>query len=160
MAVSAYPPALLLGLVAAMRTWTPVAAASFHLARADENPLKGTLLSPLASPLSTVAAGAIAAGELVVDKLPIVPHRIRADAWASRIVAGAVAGAAWERASGRTGVAGAVIGGGTAAVATYALYHLRRAAGRHLPDLLLGLVEDAAALCISSALLTSNASRQ
>jgi uncharacterized membrane protein len=157
---SPYIQPALLGIVAAMRTWSPITFVSFRLARERENAVKGTVFSPLASPLVTTTAGAIAATELIADKLPILPNRIRPDAWLARIISGAVAGAAWSRASRGSAIRGAVSGGAAAAVATYALYHLRRAATTrlHIPDPLVALTEDIALLGIGAALLTSDES--
>jgi uncharacterized membrane protein len=154
-----FQPALL-GIVAAMRTWSSITFVSFRLSRDNENAVSGTIFSPLASPLATTTAGAIAASELIADKLPILPNRIRPDIWVGRTIIGAVVGAAWARASRNHTVAGAIAGGAAAAVATYALYHLRRAATTqlHIPDPLVGLTEDIALLGIGAALLTSDES--
>jgi uncharacterized membrane protein len=139
-----------------MRTWMPVTVLSFRLARRKDDSLKGTLLSPLASPVATAGAGTIAATELIADKLPILPNRIRPDVWIGRTVTGAITGGAWARASNERVATGAIVGGVAAAVATYALYHLRRAASRHVPDVVPAVAEDLIAVAIGISLLSTS----
>jgi uncharacterized membrane protein len=157
---SPYIQPALLGIAAAMRTWSSITFVSFRLSRDNENTVEGTIFSPLASPVVTTVVAAISASELVADKLPILPNRIKPIIWAGRTLFGALAGAAWSRASRKSAMSGAIAGGVAAAVATYALYHLRRSASRDLgiPDPLAAVVEDVALLGIGAALLTSDES--
>jgi uncharacterized membrane protein len=157
---SPYIQPALLGIAAAMRTWSSITFVSFRLSRDGENAVEGTVFSPLASPVATTIACAVSASELVADKLPILPNRIKPVVWTGRTAFGALAGAVWARASRGSTIRGAVIGGVSAAVATYALYHLRRAATTrlHIPDPLVGLTEDIVLLGIGTALLTSDES--
>jgi uncharacterized membrane protein len=96
--------------------------------------------------------GALAVGELLADKVPVLPDRIGPGPLAGRVGMGALVGAvatgAGRRALGAAaGVAGAVVG-------AHLAWLLRREAGRAtlLPDPALGLAEDAAAVAAAREL--------
>jgi uncharacterized membrane protein len=87
------------------------------------------------------AALVLAAGEMVVDKLPIVGDRIEAAPLVGRAVMGALAGGMIAReARGRIAV-GAVIGAAAAVAAAHLAYRARR--GLHMSAVTGGLLEDA-----------------
>lgn len=117
-----YLLALLIGVVAGLRTMTAPAAVSWaaHLGWLD---LGGTWLAFLGHVVSPWVFTAMALIELVADQLPSTPSRKVPFQFGSRIVSGALSGAAIGIAGGSAmggmiaGVAGAVIGtlGGSAA---------------------------------------------
>jgi uncharacterized membrane protein len=122
-----YVLALLIGVVAGLRTFTAPAAASWA-AHLGWLPLAGT---PLAFMGSVWAAGILtlmAFVEFVTDQLPTTPSRTVPMQFGARIVMAAVAGAAIGAPSGLligggvAGIVGAVIGtyGGSAARARLA----------------------------------------
>jgi uncharacterized membrane protein len=141
---------LLIGAVAGMRSMTPIAAVSTAQNRGhlpDDNGAPALLGHPL------VSAGllALAAGELVGDKLPSAPDRIIAPGLAARLVTGAVAGAALAPREQR--VAAAALGAFGAVAASYLTFNLRVAAMRRFGQVPTGLVEDAIAVGAAVALM-------
>jgi uncharacterized membrane protein len=87
----------------------------------------------------------LAAGEMIVDKLPFVGDRIEAAPLVGRALMGAVAGALIAReAKSRHVVGGAAIGAAAAVAAAHVAYRLRQGLGG--PPLASGLIEDAIVL--------------
>ncbi|HEV3410745.1 MAG TPA: DUF4126 family protein [Chthoniobacterales bacterium] len=137
--------ALLIGVVAGLRTLTPLAAVSWA-ANLGWLQLDGTWLSFLGASITPYIVTALALAELVGDKLPKTPSRKVPIQFGTRILVGALCGAALATPGGATligillGAIGAVIGtlGGAAARA-----RLARAFGNDLPA---ALLEDAVAV--------------
>jgi uncharacterized membrane protein len=138
--------ALLIGVVAGLRTMTAPAAVSWaaYLGRLDlgESPLAflGYAWTPY---IVTV----LAAAELVTDQLPSTPRRKVPVQFGARIIVGAVAGAA-VGISGGQWVGGLVAGAIGAVVGTLGGYELRTrlvaaTGGRDLP---IALLEDGVAI--------------
>jgi len=133
--MSALIAALLLGIVAGLRSMTAPTAVAWGVG---------------ARPIVRYALLALALGELVADKLPFTPSRKRAGPFAARVASGALCGAvlgtsgASAALGGLAGAAGAVAGtlGGYAARA-----RLARAFGGDLPA---ALLEDAVALGLAA----------
>lgn len=135
--------ALLLGIVAGSRSMTPLAAvtdAARHGALARDNPLTALL----AHPIVALGLKAMAAGELVGDKLPSAPDRIIAPGIAARLVSGAIAGAAIAP-RGQRGLA-AFLAALTAVGAAHLTFDARIRAMRRYGQTSTGLVEDALVL--------------
>jgi uncharacterized membrane protein len=137
--------ALLIGIVAGLRSMTPPAAVSWA-ARLGWLDLSSTPLAFLGYAFTPWIMTAFALGELVVDQLPTTPSRKEPVGFGARIVSGGLSGAAIGAASGAlaigavAGIIGAVIGtfGGHAFRARLAI-----AFGRDLPA---ALIEDAVAI--------------
>lgn len=138
-------PALLIGLVAGLRAMTAPAAVSWaaHLGWID---LSESWLAFLGHGWTPWIFTALAVAELVTDQLPATPSRKVPVQFGTRIVIGALAGAALGIAAGAmvpglvAGAVGAVLGtlGGAAVRAKMAA-----AFGRDLPA---ALIEDVAAV--------------
>lgn len=136
-----YLAALLLGVIAGLRTMTAPAAVTWAAALGALN-LTGTPLAFLHAAAAPLIATVLALGELVADKLPMTPSRKVPVQFGARIFMGAASGGAVGLASGAPlpgvtlGVAGALIGtyGGAAGRAA-----LARTFGRDLPA---ALIED------------------
>jgi uncharacterized membrane protein len=122
---SALLDAAVLGGVSGLRTFTAPAALA----------LRGRLA---AGSRPRTALLVIAGGELVADKLPIVPSRTAPGPLFGRAVAGAVVGSA------AAGPVGAGVGAAAAVSASYAGTAAR--ARTSLPNVVAGLVEDAVAI--------------
>src|ERR1043166_2517619 len=137
--------ALLIGIAAGLRALAPIAIVSWA-AHVGWLQLQGTWLAFLAANVTTYVASALALGELISDKLPKTPSRKVPIQFGTRILSGALCGAALAAPSGATfvglllGAMGAVIGtlGGAAVRAP-----LAQAFGKDLPA---ALVEDAVAI--------------
>jgi uncharacterized membrane protein len=92
-----------------------------------------------------VASSIFAVGELIADKLPIIPNRTSAGPLLGRALTGGVSGAVIFSAKKRSVLAGALIGAAFAVGAAYGAYELRKQVGKklHLPDIAVALGEDA-----------------
>lgn len=126
------PPApAALGAVSGLRTFTAPGVLAAR-GRWDRGPLSWIL--PLA-----------AAGELVGDKLPVIPPRSDPASLIARVTSGAATGAAVG------GARGAGLGATGAAATTYASERLRSLVGQRtgIPDVALGAAEDAVAVGVA-----------
>ncbi|MGE0745382.1 MAG: DUF4126 domain-containing protein [Rhodospirillales bacterium] len=137
--------AFLIGVVAGLRAMTAPAAVSWaaHLGRL---PLEGSGLGWLAAAATPWIFTALAAAELVTDQLPRTPSRKTPMQFGTRIVSGALCGAAIG-AGGGMPVAGAVAGALGAIAGTLGGAHVRSRLARGFGgDRPAALVEDAAAI--------------
>ncbi|MBP2301203.1 DUF4126 family protein [Azospirillum picis] len=139
--------AVLIGAVAGSRTLLAPAAVSWA-AYVGWLDVSGSWLFFMGHPVSPWVFTVLAALELVADKLPTTPSRKLPFPFASRIAAGAIAGATIVAGSGGGPWAAGLIAGGLGAVAgTLGGYAARmrmaRAFGRDRPA---ALIEDAVAL--------------
>jgi len=129
----------LLGVVAGLRTMTPLAAIAWA-AGLGWISLGGTWAAFVARPIVRYGVSLLALGELVVDKLPTTPSRKAPGPFAARVVSGTCCGASLGAAHG-TLIAGAVVGALGAVAGTLGGYaaraRLARAFGRDLPAALL-----------------------
>jgi len=115
-------PALVIGIVAGLRTFTAPTAVSWA-ARLGSIQLHDTSLAWLGTTPVTLGLTVLALGEWVVDQLPMTPSRTVPPQFVARLVTGSFSGAAIGLAQGNlvagliAGVVGAVIGtlGGRAA---------------------------------------------
>ncbi len=133
--------AVLIGIVAGLRAMTAPAAVSWaaYLGWVD---LSGTWLSIAGHWLTPWVLTAVAVGELISDQLPSTPNRKTPAQFGTRMIMGALSGAAVGTAGGvwavglLAGVAGAVIGtfGGAAARAKLAARFRRDSPAAFLDD--------------------------
>ena len=142
-----YNPGLTLGIgaVAGLRALTAPAVLAWAVK------LKWIRLghSPFAAILSARASKTItdlAISELLADKLPFTPSRLKAGPLASRIVSGAVCGAAINGIAERPLGEGAVLGAVGAIAGAFAGYYTRKRLSGDMPSLRIALLEDALAI--------------
>lgn len=140
-----YALALLIGMIAGLRTMTAPAAVSWA-AWCGLLPLGESPLAFLASPWAVGILTLLALGELVADQLPATPSRKTPAQFGARLLSGALAGAAigvhdqMLAAGAVAGILGAVIG-------TYVGHALRaRLATGFGRDRPAALIEDAVAI--------------
>ena len=133
----------LIGLAAGARSITPLAAVR-EAARRGALPLGNGAPPYLGHPLVAAGSKALAAGELLGDKMERAPDRIVPAGIAARLVTGAIAGAAL--APRRQAALGALLGAGGAVAAAYVTFGLRMRAMRRFGQKPTGLVEDALTL--------------
>jgi uncharacterized membrane protein len=115
-------PALVIGVVAGLRTFTAPAAVSWA-ATLGWLQLPGSALAWLGTMPVTLCLTLLALGEFVVDQLPMTPSRTVPPQFAARVITGSFSGAAIGLSHGSTiaglvaGFLGAVVGtlGGRAA---------------------------------------------
>ncbi len=144
--------AFLAGVVAGLRSMTPLAVVSWA-AYIGRLRVANTWLGFLGFAATPYVLSAFAAGELVADKLPKTPSRKMPAPFAARVISGALSGAAVGH-SGRSLVGGALAGAIGGVVGTLGGYEFRarlaRATGR---DLTAALIEDALALFIAALIV-------
>jgi uncharacterized membrane protein len=145
--------AIAIGIIAGMRSMSAPALTSSYLSQ-NEN-LSDSRLGILASPAASKVLKILAAGEMLADKLPIIPSRISAGPLIARVASGAISGAAVSVAYKKQAKTGAVLGGVAAVAGAYGVYHLRRKIGTEIsvPDAVLGTVEDAIVISGGAAIL-------
>jgi uncharacterized membrane protein len=141
-----------LGAVSGLRTMQGLAWVSRDLLSRRLSRRAGRLERWLADPWVAGGLRWAAAGELVVDKMPWTPDRIRTSALLGRAAAGAVVGfiaAGRERAG-----AGAAVGAASAVAGAFGGWSLRRALvrGAGVPDAMVAVAEDAVAVGVARAL--------
>ena len=134
------------GVVAGLRPMTALAAMAWAVRRGriqiEPSPIVVWMLS--AGTSKRIAEFAIS--ELIVDKLPFTPSRLKAGPLSLRIVSGAICGAAIRRSRKRSLTDGAVLGGLGALAGALTGYHVRKRLSRDMPDLAVALLEDAVAV--------------
>jgi uncharacterized membrane protein len=147
--------AIVIGVIAGMRSMSAPALVSHRLAGSQSPVLAASNFRILAAPPIATLLKVFAVGELIVDKLPFTPDRIAAGPLFGRIASGALSGAAFYTAQGRGARTGAILGGLGALGGAYAFYWLRRWLGKQwrLPDPLLGLAEDGLVIAAASAII-------
>jgi uncharacterized membrane protein len=142
-----YTPVLAVGIgvAAGLRALTAPAV----LAWAAERKWIRVGNSPFATIISAKARRRItdlAVSELIADKLPFTPSRLKAAPLASRIVSGAVCGATIYGVVKRSPLEGAVLGGVGAVAGAFAGYHMRRRLSHDKPNLGVAVLEDVLAI--------------
>ncbi|WP_043613498.1 membrane protein [Ensifer sp. ZNC0028] len=153
--MSIYLLALLIGVVAGLRTMTAPAAVSIGAA-AGWLPLNGTWAAFMGFRFTPYVAGLLALVEFVGDQLPSTPSRKVPQQFGARIVSGAFCGAVLGTAGGAmlpglvAGVIGAIIG-------TLGGYEARKRlvaaiGGKDLP---IALLEDAVAVLLALWVVSS-----
>jgi uncharacterized membrane protein len=137
--------AFLLGCICGLRSMTAPALVAWgaHLGWLH---LDGSLLAFLANKISLVIFSLLALGELIADKLPIIPPRTQAGPLGVRILFGAMCGAAICISLAAAPLWGAVLGGLGGVIGAFAGYNYRRRFSSILPDLPLALIEDLVAV--------------
>lgn len=137
--------ALLIGVVAGLRTMTAPAAISWAAASGGL-PLQGTWLAFLAHPITPWVLTGLALLELVADQLPSTPSRKVPVQFGARLLSGALCGAAIGLAAGSL-VGGLVAGVAGAVMGTYGGAALRARLAAHFgQDRPAAIIEDAIAI--------------
>jgi uncharacterized membrane protein len=147
MAMSPYIPALLIGVVAGLRSMTAPAIVSWAV-QAGWLHLENTPLAFLGYSAMPYIFTALAIAELIADKLPSTPSRKTAPGFAARILMGALSGAA-VGASNQMLTGGLLLGVVGALLGTLGGYEGRVRLARAIQnnDLPVAIFEDALAVC-------------
>lgn len=147
--------ALLLGIVAGMRSMMAPAVLAIALTRRPE-------YAPALAPVQwfTLRAVAIllviaALAELVADKLPKTPNRISAGPLTARLLTGGFTGAAFVQIGQLNPWTGAACGAVGALLGAFGFFHARRFAGRvtGIRDPYIGALEDVIAIAIAGSVV-------
>jgi uncharacterized protein (UPF0548 family)/uncharacterized membrane protein len=121
-------------------------------ARAPSRAGSDLLSRALASPRTARVLAALAAGELLADKLPGVPDRIGPAPLVARAASWALVAHVVSVRGGWDGRAAAALGAVVAVAATWASWRLRALAAQRLPALLAAVMEDAVVAGLGAAL--------
>jgi uncharacterized membrane protein len=149
--------AIILGVVAGMRSMMPLAALSILLWRRPE-------IAPVTSPAHWFAVpplaiifGLAALGELIGDKLPKTPNRTALGPFVGRLASGALTGAALVQLGGVNPWVGAGCGAAGALASTFGMFHARRFVGRltGIRDPYVGAMEDVIAIALVVGVLAT-----
>ena len=134
-----------MGTLAGMRSTSAPVITSHILSHHQSKNLGHSPLRFMQSKNVAVALKVLALGEIVGDKLPSAPNRIKPAVIGFRILSGALAGASIYKASGNNAVIGALLGGTVAFASTYGSFFLRKSTVKtsHLVDPVIGAIEDA-----------------
>jgi uncharacterized membrane protein len=98
----------------------------------------------------------LAIGELVADKLPMIPKRTAPAPLLARIVTGGLCGACLCAAAGQSLVAGALLGGIGGVVGAFLGYNIRRRLVNdlHINDFVVAVCEDVVAVGLALFLVS------
>jgi uncharacterized membrane protein len=134
-----------LGVLAGMRTSSAPAITSHILSHHHSKKLEHSPLSFMQSDITANALKVMALSELVVDKLPSTPNRIKPAGLVFRCLSGALAGASISKATEDNAIVGALLGASAALASSYLSFFLRKGTVRYtkLVDPLIGAIEDA-----------------
>ncbi len=145
-----------LGAVAGMRSMAaPAMLGGISAFQEKESLLSKTSFKAMCSPPGAGLLGALAVGEMIMDKVPGTMDRISAPALAGRIGAGALVGAAVFSCAKQRSWLGALIGAASAVGAAYGTFYLRKYATEtlHVPNAIAGAVEDVLAVAGEAAIV-------
>lgn len=148
-------PVMGFATLAGMRSMSAPAFLSHYLSRQPHSGLAKSPLRFLQKPGTAKLLKVMAAGELVMDKLPNTPNRTAPPVLLGRLLSGALVGAAWYKSRHGSALSGGVVGGLAAVAATFVSYALRTGISKQTdtPVALVGVGEDALVLAGGAALL-------
>ena len=137
--------ALGIGIVAGLRSLTAPAVVAWgaHLGWLN---LHGSPLAFMGSTTAVAIFSLLAVGELIADKLPMIPKRTAPAPLMARVVTGGLCGASLLAAAGKSLLAGALLGGIGGIVGAFLGYGIRRRLDLHIKDLVVAVCEDAIAI--------------
>ena len=139
--------AFLIGVIAGLRSLTAPAAVSWAAHRSWIN-LHNTPLSFMGMTAAVVVFSLGALAEIIADKLPSTPSRLKPPGLIGRIVFGGLSGACLSLAGSQSIAIGAVLGAVGGVAGAFAGYEVRTRLVKALkvPDLVIALLEDAVAI--------------
>jgi uncharacterized membrane protein len=118
--------------------------------------LQGSPLAFIGSTTAVAIFSLLAMGELIADKLPIIPKRTAPAPLLARIVTGGLCGACLCAAAWQSLVAGALLGGIGGVVGAFLGYNIRRRLVNdlHINDLVVAVCEDVVAVGLALFLVS------
>ncbi len=144
-----------LGAISGLRSMAGPAAVSRAAAAGRLANLEDTPFAALGTSKVSLALTVLEVGEIVGDKLPVMPSRTSLPALLGRAASGALVGAALFASGKRRSAAGAILGAVSAVATAYAGEHLRADAvdKTGVPDTVAALLEDGIVLLTARRLL-------
>ncbi|WP_216679993.1 DUF4126 family protein [Hymenobacter siberiensis] len=148
-------PVLGFATLAGMRSMSAPAFLSHYFSRQPHAGLEDSRLRFLQKPMTADLLKLLAAGEVVVDKLPGTPDRIAPPPLLGRLLSGALVGAAWYQSRQGSALHGGMLGGLVAVASSFVSYALRTGISEQagVPSALVGAGEDALVIAGGAALL-------
>ena len=145
--------ALGIGIVAGLRSLTAPAVVAWgaHLSWLN---LHGSPLAFIGSTPAVAILSVLAIGELVADKLPMIPKRTAPAPLMARVVTGGLCGACLCAALGKSLLAGTLLGGIGGIVGAFLGYGIRRRLDLHIKDLMVAACEDLVAVGLALFLVS------
>jgi uncharacterized membrane protein len=147
--------ALGIGIVAGLRSLTAPAVVAWG-AHLNWLNLHGSPLAFMGSTTAVAIFSLLAIGELVADKLPMVPKRIAPAPLLARVVTGGLCGACVFAVAGKLSVAGALLGSTGGVVGAFLGYDVRRRLvnNLHIKDFVVAVCEDVFAISLALLLVS------
>jgi uncharacterized membrane protein len=145
--------ALGIGIVAGLRSLTAPAVVAWgaHLSWLN---LHGSPLAFMGSTPAIAILSVLAIGELIADKLPMIPKRTAPAPLMARVVTGGLCGACLCVAAGKSLLAGTLLGGIGGIVGAFVGYGIRRRLDLHMKDLVVAVCEDLVAVGLALFLVS------
>jgi uncharacterized membrane protein len=145
--------ALGIGIVAGLRSLTAPAVVAWgaHLSWLN---LQGSPLAFIGSTAAVAILSVLAIGELIADKLPMIPKRTAPAPLMARVVTGGLCGACLCAAVGKSLLAGTLLGGIGGIVGAFLGYGIRRRLDLHIKDLVVAVCEDLVAVGLALFLVS------
>lgn len=136
-----------IGIVAGLRSLTAPAVVAWG-AHLDWLNLHGSPLGFMSSITAVVIFSVLAVGELIADKLPMIPKRTAPAPLFARVVTGSLCGACLCAAAGKSLFTGAVLGGTGGVIGAFLGYEVRRRLvnSLHINDFGVAMCEDLLAI--------------
>src|SRR6476646_4272957 len=145
--------ALGIGIVGGFRSLTAPAVVAWgaHLSWLN---LHGSPLAFMGSTPAVAIFSLLAIGELIADKLPLIPKRTAPAPLMARVVTGGLCGACICAAVGKSLLAGTLLGGIGGIVGAFLGYGIRRRLDLHIKDLVVAVCEDLVAVGLALFLVS------
>jgi len=147
-----YLSAVSLGTLAGFRAFSALALVSHSFRQHPPKALRKSSLRFLQAGLVSNGLNLMAGAEMIGDKVPGVPDRVKLPSLLVRSAAGAVVGAAVARAGKGNSLVGALLGATSAFAATYGSFYLRLSMNQYLPNSLSGALEEGLVFLAGSSL--------
>jgi uncharacterized membrane protein len=142
-----------IGIVAGLRSLTAPAVVAWgaHLSWLN---LHGSPLAFMGSTTVVAIFSLLAIGELIADKLPLIPKRTAPAPLMARVITGALCGACLSSAAGKSLFVGALLGGIGGIVGAFLGYGIRRRLDLQIKDLVVAVCEDVVAVGLALFLVS------
>jgi len=146
---------VLLALISGMRSMMAPALLSMNVKTEDKAGLHASRLDFVGQKRTQDVLGVLTTAELIGDKLPFTPSRIKPSQLTVRLLSGAAVGALTYSLAGREARKGAALGGIVSLASTTVFFTLRKALSltRIIPEPFTGLAEDITAFYLAGRYL-------
>jgi uncharacterized membrane protein len=144
-----------IGIVAGLRSLTAPAVVAWGAYLSWLN-LHGSALAFMGSTTAVAIFSLLAIGELVADKLPMLPSRTAPAPLLARIITGGLCGACLCAAAGKSLIVGALLGGMGGVIGAFVGYAVRKRLvnNLHIKDFVVAVCEDALAVGLALLLVS------